>query len=275
VPDTSLITLEDAFLRGFDVYEMTLADWGNAIGATPPAFINFGGAEQTRRSIFGIAISPTSDVDECYVSRNLRLGTVFPVSDGTLRGDMVAVRNDTPLIGGITAPWSIHAPKQTMWGDTYTQIDGTSAAFGFAEPSFVPPTLRLMIFLQSQLAAASRRIPRVDLLAHSFVGATEELIGILPVYGRRHIRVSARVSGGTTVDLAVNGVSGEYRGPLSPFTQVLQEFPLAAATITGGATDDTGSILVDNPVANFLVLKATRTGGAGFIPRIVVDARDD
>jgi hypothetical protein len=280
--DVSPITFEDAYRRGHMVYELRMSNWGN-VGATRDPGV--GGQSYVSsspslwspvlgRPIRGIAISPSSDFSGCIVTRDLGpLSQVSLTTPGSVLQQDLVVSAGTPLLfeqaaGNSTRGASairIRPRGEDLYADTYTAENGSTQAFGgtLGPLQYYPPELRVLLLLHDSVMQASTRTAwRIGMLGHTFAGAGEELIRIVPATGRRRVRVAGLTEAGTTVTLRVTGIAGRWFVPaIAPYNPIDSTTEIELGTVNIGAADS-GSIFVENPMCSWLLIKATRTGGA-------------
>lgn len=268
--DVSPISVEDAYRRGHAVYELRLTNWGN-IGAGADA--NSLRSNTVGRPILGAAISPDSDVPACIITRDLgRMSSAPILVAGTVANQDIVLTAGTPLLFPQAAgqTWSnaieairVYPLGQDLFGDTYRLENGTTTPFGTTLPltQFAAPELKvLLLFRGNALLASPRRDFRTQ-GTHIFGGGSEELVYAVPALGRRAMRVTARTEAGTTVDLRVTALVGRWsQPPIGPAVDDTKEAEVASAITIGPLA--TGTILVENPLCQWLLIKAQRTAGA-------------
>lgn len=278
------------------IYELILTNWGNrgvkqdpnngsilfpatpsnANGSIPlhgqdPAF--------SVPSLSGIAVSPRSGVDRCIIRYGTRqvepqqsqlpptstVNNGFVNQGGILETEQI-VSIHSHLIGPQIGPIFVRAHPSSWFGDTYQLSGGGSGAFGTALPStsnWNPPELRLLLYLASSRAFPPNiRAPYYYETIYTFTAATEQIVAVVPIGGRRRVKVA--VKAGNTASIAVR-LTGTFHTlqPLlgsSPFaTQNDQEVEL----LDSSTVDANQGILlsVDDPEVSFLLIKATTSIG--------------
>jgi hypothetical protein len=173
-------------------------------------------------SLSAIAIAPRSDLDRCILNF-----PSLPQTDATLSEPFIAIDQggslDTdpgfirrggileteqvlsigaPLIGQLNGPIIVRAHPAHWFGDTYVLTDGTNTTnpFGTALkpsatnpdfPVWTNPELRLLLYLNGRAALPPHlRAPFHKERVHVFSGGTEELLLVVPVMGRKFVRVA-------------------------------------------------------------------------------------
>lgn len=230
-------------------------------------------------SLAAIAISPRSLVDRCIVNfaslpqapESLTPGgnsidRGFVQQGGILETEQI-LSIHAPLIGQQPGPIVIRAHADSYFSDTYIPIANNLTPvmpFGTALPTnvgggliWLNPELRLLLYMNGRGALPpTYRAPLLFRVSnYTFTSNNEELIAVVPVAGRRYVRVQYK-TGGIDVTLNITGVqwNGQPSGGTGLVTNRNFEFPLAGPIAIAG----TGSVSVeiDNPGVTFLLVKA-------------------
>lgn len=256
-------SLDQAQVRGHQVFEGRLTNWGNIqTGADPndrsiqsPIF---------RRPIYGAAIAQST-----FVSTANRFWLRYSPQGGDLfnqeRAIDLVVTRDRPVLQRIPSPFILFAPTQDYWGDNYEQIDGSLAALG-TSPQFRVPQLIFRFFLDPQPAP---QISGRDILEDEseivMTGTgTVDTVRILPIFGRRRVRVWCRTDA-VGADVTINGIVGNS-SLLTP-VQIPWEYSIGSFTLAAESIDDV--ILPVDPLTKYLVVKAESAAGADTIQCLI------
>jgi hypothetical protein len=301
-------TQDEARNAGTLVYELILSNWGNwgekrdpqngSIQFPPASFdgISIPIGTEGLSGVYGVAISPRSDVDRCILQYNTNKKPSLPKSDprflnnGGILDAETKVAVGTAYIGQLMGPIIVRADPAHWFADTYIPANiATPApppAFGTAlGETFVAPALRLVLNLSSATAfPPGRRSPLFIEFAYPFddteVG-TEVLLRVIPIMGRRHVRATFVASGGTgpgsDVEVLATGTFPAITAgapPANPVPDVAaHEFPLDGPVTVDADSNGTASFQINHPQASFLLLKATPSV-AGVTLNVAVEALD-
>lgn len=241
-------------------------------------------------SLSGVAISPDSDIDRCFVNYTVPTPVVEDPKSPTpptFASDNYFLSVDRPLMQSIRGPIAFRAFSNQRWTDSfYPQGAAAQAPFGDALIPFVDPFFRLdLAFGNRGLPfAPTRRSPKHDTSVLGADAGVEAIQRVIPIFGRKKIWAQFRsrsdgASGAATFDVRVAAVYGDVTGAGNPGTSQLVERQIFPATFPNTATiTDVGGQVADSGVielaegANFLVIYAERTGGLavdGFFSQIV------
>lgn len=282
------ITLRRHMFSG-DAYLLGRAlRWGELTGAPPTAAT----AEFSPQgySLGSLGIGPDSDIDR--VRLHYGLPAIATTQSGTNQVTTYAeLSNKSPILspirgGKITgAPTGVALFLESL--DQYSAgyyKEGTAGFSVFGDGMNVPgagasfnhPTLQVVLSGTSKSLAATwgRRNP---LVWGSYVnGAWFDIVGndnegpylIIPIHGRMRLAVTCRALSGATFDVRVSVVSNQIESQIAPATG----FP----TVT--AIPANGQVRFDQVLsgrAEWLIVYATRTAGAGSADALRVEVRGD
>lgn len=267
----SLIGPVDAGKLGEEVYELILTGWGNlgAAGGQPankryPA----SASDQPIGTVTGIAISPRSQVDRARILYNSNPGRVIDTPSTSV--DIVAtteqeVSIDRPWAGQLDGPLTILACQETCYNDQYLPAGAAAATFGTALPIFIAPELRLLLWLRGAPAQPTRRAPLLYAAAPFPTGGAgvqaEQLVGVVNVQGRRHIRIMTRgntVGAGSSATTRFGGVASAVVAAGGPATLQSVECELVAANALD--PNEAACVTLDHPQIQFLTIYMARAG---------------
>jgi hypothetical protein len=191
-----------------------------------------------------------------------------------------------PLIGQLNGPIVVRAVPEHWFGDHYIP-NGTSTAQAFGttlkptatnpdRPVWINPELRLLLYLTGKGALPPPvRAPFHQERVHVFSGGTEELLIVVPVMGRKFVRVSYRTAGfDQTVQITGTFHSLDRPGILGDIDAEDWEVPLVPPTLVPGETAVTFTCDCNlvQPNISYLLIKATSF--VLQIARFTVDAYD-
>lgn len=257
-------------------------------------------------SLSAIAIAPRSDLDRCILNFS-----TLPQADTSLTEPFIPIDNpgsDDPgfvarggilateqvlavgasLVGQLNGPIIVRAHPAHWFGDTYVQ-DGSIAnsPYGTALPTtslvnpdrpvWTNPQLRLLLYLNGRAALPpAHRAPFHKDRVHIFSGAAEELLIVVPIMGRKFVRVAYRAA---VSDHTVR-ITGTFHTPFRP--GVLGdidandwEVPLVGPTIVPADTAMAFTCecqLGPHPNISYLLLKVS--AGVLQLARFTIDAYD-
>jgi len=307
-------SIVDATQLGDAVYELILTNWGNRGAkqdpnngslSYPPIKSNPNGSIPIEGmfmipalpSLATIAIAPRSTVDRCvlhYTSLPQTPAALTPgasaidqgfVNEGSILETEQILSIHSPLIGQAPGPIIVRAHETSYFSDAYFKIGNdlsTPSTFGTALPPgpggalvWNNPELRLLLYLNGRVALPPVvRAPLHVALTSAFVANAEQLVAVVPITGRRYIRVQYRAAGvGATI--RATGVQWNGQPATGPtFVDDLNfEYPLVANTAV--AADSTAILSIDNPGISFLLLYATPGAPILIEPiRATIDAFD-
>jgi len=251
-------------------------------------------------SLSAIAIAPRSDLDRCilnFASMPQTAPELEPPGVGfkngfvDVYGNILATEQvlsiHAPLIGQLNGPIVVRAHPAHWFGDTYVLTDGTNAenAFGTAiqntpvnpnRPVWINPQLRLLLYLTGKGALPPPvRAPFHKERVHIFSGATEELLLVVPIMGRKFVRISYRAGG---ADATVN-ITGTFHtvfrpGVLGDIEANDWEVPIIPPTVVTGDTGATFTCDCNLVHPNFSYMLIKVTAAVLNIGRLIVDAYD-
>ena len=144
----------------------------------------------------------------------------------------------------------------TVVPEGYLKINGVDEPF-IDQPLttvFMPPRLHLLLYLKKPIA--SPPIARFPLLVSGTVvstGNTEWVIAQIPIYGRKHVRISARCDSNATLRCAVIRAINED-------STLVWETDSKTSAITAITV---GEVQYDHPCADYLAVYLTVPAGAG------------
>jgi hypothetical protein len=236
-------------------------------------------------SLSAIAIAPRSDLDRCILNFTSMPQTApeleppfvgFNAGFVERYGNMLATEQvlsvRAPLIGQLNGPIVVRASPEHWFGDHYIP-DGTNTAqaFGTAikntpvnpdRPVWINPELRLLLYLTGKGALPPPvRAPFHQERVHVFQGAIEELLIVVPVMGRKFVRVSYRSGGDQTVQITGTFHTLFRPGILGDIPANDWEVPLIPPTLIPGdtAVAFTCDCNLVQPNISYLLIKATAT----------------
>lgn len=247
-------------------------------------------------SVSAIAIAPRSSLDRCILhivpqeQATPAQSQIPPVSNidqgfvnqgGILETEQV-LSIGAPLIGQLPGPIIIRAHPAHYFCDTYIpsgaaanapQPFGTAISPNIGGPIWNNPELRLLLYLTGKgaLPPPQRAPLYIPVIGYVFTGGTEELISVIPVMGRRHVRVEYRAdTGGASVRLS--GTFHLTTPAAGPTWATHQDFEVPLVTATAVAANSAVQLSVDNPGISYLLIKAT--AAAAQVARLVIGAFD-
>ena len=304
----------DAQQLGDAVYELILTNWGNRGAKQdqnngsiqyPPIKTNPNGSIPIEGqlllpsipSLSAIAISPRSMVDRCvvhYTGLPQTPAIATPgastidqgfVNEGSILETEQILAVGAPLIGQQIGPIIIRAHETSYYSDTYFKNGddlSTPSVFGTALPNgpngaltWTNPELRLLLYMNGKAALPpAQRAPLHVAITSAFVANAEQLALVVPIMGRKHIRLQYRAAG---VGATIRATSVQWNGQpdVAPtFVDNLNfEYPLVGNTVI--AANSTAILSIDHPGISFLLLYATPGGPILIEPiRATVDAFD-
>ncbi len=264
-------------------------------------------------SVAAIAIAPRSTVDRCIINYTTLPQTppqtlVDPFNSvqmpctieqgfinkgGILETEQV-LSNDSPLIGQQPGPIIIRAHPFGWFSSSYTPVVGSDPAQTAFGPgmaggsavggTWVGPQLRLLLYLTGSAALPPQRRAPFHLAfdaAPGFPGAgLDEVLKVVPIMGRRRVRVTVRVFGPNpdrtfrlTGMFQVQDPNSNGPPPPQPNYVVLEmpEVELAAAVTV--AADSSYVFELDQPGVPFLAIRG-RSGFINAFTSISIDAWD-
>jgi hypothetical protein len=293
----STISLAEAIARGHEFWELALSVWGNAVGAPLGGDFRFpvpqGGL--TIPGLTGIAISPSSLVDQANVLYRLKSPVYY---DGTtpsshvftdaVHTDALEVSAQRPWLGVLPGPieeilavplYSALTPgargagvwANTLYTATYLpQAQGATVAATFGPALgadvWIDPVLRLLFYLRNpppSVAPARAPFSWANAISAGDLGTgTERLVQVVPISGRKHVRVLCHHQvGGASAEVRVTGV-------VATTAVNMPEIQLAPGTLpkpTGVTTIAAGERAVfylTDPQVTFLCLYAKGSVGS-------------
>lgn len=244
--------------------------------------------------VSAIAISPRSDVDRAIIryQNNQQVPPTFANipkvpsfalmpckydqgffnKGGILETEQV-VSVGAPLIGTQPGPIVVRAHPAGWFGDTMRPLGGTSAAFGTTlgvgaasseYPVWTNPELRLLLYFTGAVALP----PGIRAPYHLAFGCAPPngpaftLIKVVPIMGRRHVKVAARNRAAGAVNVKLTGTVAKLTyasNTTAPFGAVdSDELELVASTAVAGQA---GAIFtLDHPGVTFLLVWANGAG---------------
>lgn len=298
------ITLAEAINRRLPYWELVISEWGkvNANGDMAKVENTFpNDASNKIPSVRAIAISPLSTVDRVRAK-------ILPIDPGvnlfavgyeqTLDANEVEISVQRPWIAptsvsgisGLSPPSTIilEASPGTQYSDTYVPYGSTAPAAFATSPAFNAPCLRLLFYFRDTPQVFPARVPLMSVGGYgvpvtmhgylnslSFLNAVESLVQVVPVMGRKKVRVSVSPIGapGPNVNVRLGGVvSMRYLQPFGPFSTVTLEHQYMASTLATTAAPLTRYIDTD-PLFPFLTIYLTGVASAG-TAQVIVDAVD-
>jgi hypothetical protein len=255
-------------------------------------------------SLSAIAIAPRSDLDRCILNFSslpqtppqqvppfVNISEGFVENGGILDTEQV-LSVHAPLIGQLVGPIVIRAYPAHWFGDTYILSDGgtTKRPFGTAidpardvsnglanpgRPLWTNPQLRLLLYLNGRGALPPPvRAPFHLERVHIFTTAVEELLLVVPIMGRKFVRIAYRAAF-SDVDIKISGTfHTQFRpGVLGDIDAQDWEVPLFSDTVLGneGKTFTCNCELTHTNLS-YLLIKAK--AGVLQLGRFTVDAYD-
>lgn len=311
----------DARQLGDGIYELILSNWGNRgaerdpdngsisyppvknLPGTATPFMTEGAIPIVNGdfllppipSLFGIAISPRSDVDRCILNfpvlpqvpaedsafpaqntdttwnvatdKSISIPQGFVNYGGVLDTEQL-LSVHSPLIGTLPGPIVVRAHTTTMFEDSYFALDpaGTDT-FGTAlnifpntlgPGFFYTPKLRLLLYLTSKgVLPPTKRAPATW---RGSLPALYPFAGaipplVFPIMGRRHITITLVNTTGGAATVNARGTFNELQSFPSTFTLGTLEAQLGTAALAAGPSS--AIINIDNPGCAFLTLTAS------------------
>jgi hypothetical protein len=311
MPQLNPRTIPMATQYGDSIYELILSNWGNRgtlqdknngsiqfpgvitlVNGSIPIKGELTGIPVT--SIFAIGVAPRSDWDRCILRTNaqqLIVANIAPsfINVGNVLETELVVAVPDPLIGQIPGPTIIRANQAGWYSDTYVPAGVAASVLPFGTalgnppvgstggPIWYNPELRLMLYLASQAPLPpSSRAPFHHEYSYVFAATTEQLTKVVPVMGRRHVRVSVQVTGTGMVTPRLTGTFHETTLVSSPpvvVTEANYEVPLDAGVALDPTINSGIEFALEHPGVSYLMVKATATV-SGAVMRVSIDAFD-
>jgi hypothetical protein len=285
-------SIEEARQRGQSVWDLYLE--GFSSGASGNVSIYPEDGRQALTSVYAITIGNRSHLDRCFVLWDPQ-ATLAPIdSDDGVPDFMRRVTTTAPLIfpqTGNVGPTSIVVATPPRLGairvagdpadfirNFATQLNRIDKDVVFRPVSYIPvggaevvidwdvapnitiaPVLHLQFYLQPPNQVPYGRAPYRQWNGREINLAAETLILMCAIHGRRLVRVEV-----TTDDALVTDATVRV-GAFSPIAEdpvafIPREFTIATGAIVSSAP---ASILITNPVADWLTVYATSTSGVG------------
>lgn len=268
---SSPLSIERAVAAGQETWQLVLSSWGDlTFPAGDTQTLLFPQPTDPRLPSFvSAAIDPQSDVDRVQIRYNSDAGLAAATSK--VRAVWELSRRH-PLLFPIYGPMLFDAfltnqvtgtpaAGGTIYPATFRPFgSGAAAPFGSAMPAgvFVAPTLRVRLYLRGPLLGGVNGHRNLALYTrqHVFAGIMEELVWVVPAFGRR-IAIFYGVAGAVGVTWRVTGVAR---------TSVLGDVLSETATLAGpqvlGAFEANRLSVSDPP--DFLIVRATGDPAAPF-----------
>lgn len=274
---TQIPEIRTARDQGLAYFQLIITNWGDK-----------GAAADTSESAFvsdipvrWFAMDPGSDYDAVLVRYDNRPpAPIATTADqrGIQQANELIMSVSHPLTDKVTAQFSLRPILTSLFTDTYRTMGGATATFGSALTQggqggtinstgiWMQPQLRVLMGFEDPPQQFPKRAHKLYRFTRSTSGdGTEELLLVVPVFGRNRARVTLFAANGTTYSVRLTAVGGTvYQPAIGAQQPFLQEFSLGAPS-TGtplvGPAEVTFQLQLDNVVANYLLLKATRTAG--------------
>lgn len=273
----SLIGPIDAKKLGEEVYELILSNWGNRGAAAVSPMFSYpeSSSDQAVQTLTGVSISPRSDIDRVRMNYQANPGKVIPVSlnnfnEGVVGLDEQFVSVDRPWAGQIDGPIVFSSSPDEWYNDVYLPSGAAAVPFGTALNAaiFTAPTLRLLLWFRGLPAQPTRRAPVSFSGSLSPAGAAgvqaEQLLKVLNVHGRRHIRIimrGATAGGGSTATVRIGGVVPGITGTTVGHQAIIQSPECTLVAATELDINETQCFTLDQPQVQFLTINVARGGG--------------
>jgi hypothetical protein len=246
-------------------------------------------------SLAAIAIAPRSHLDRCILHFTALPQTppeltpnANPIDAGFVNNgnmleseQLLSIR--APLIGQLPGPIIIRAVSAHWYSDTYFRIGAgifTPFPFGTAIPPNVGdnpvwnnPELRLLLYLtgRSALPPPVRAPLHIANPQYTFTTVNEELLSVVPVMGRKYVRIHYKAGFNDVVVRVTGSVwNGQPTGP-SAF-EIQRNFEMDLGSTTNILGLDATEIIIDNPGVSYLLLKVK--AGILDVGRFTIDAFD-
>jgi hypothetical protein len=288
----STISLAEAIARGHEFWELALSDWGDdaALAASAASRFPVPQGALAIPGLTGIAISPSSLVDQANILYRLKSpvyydGTVLGAREFTLKThtDVLEVSAKRPWLGVLPGPieeitafplftaFVTGAVGMGVWASThyisaeYLPIGtSTPAPFGpvLGASVWLDPVLRLLFYLRNPPpSVAPARAPfswRASVLT---TNGTELLMQVVPISGRRRVRVTFRHAGaGLTAEVRLTGVISS--SAVAPEIQLAPGVLPSPSGVTTVAANAPATFYLDDPQVTYLLLYAKGAVGA-------------
>jgi hypothetical protein len=257
-------------------------------------------------SAVALAISPRSDVDRCIVRTSglpqmpgslAQLATFSPGTPGFVeRGGVLATEHvlavGAPIVAPLLGPIAIRAhpstwfadqlfdagsPTSRPFGSELAIVGGLGAPFGSdGGQVWISPTLRVLVYTTTRtpLVPPRERSPLSVAFAWHFSTPTEELVRVVPIAGRKYVRVAVRaIAGAGSVRLTGAFYFAETSANPPEFANLRANYGVELVAATPIAAN--GAVLLTVPTrpgVPFLLISAT--ANIGNIFDFAVEATD-
>jgi len=268
--NSGTLSLKTALQLKTNAWNLRSGPWGD-IGISN-ASVNADGIRigPLHISIIGAQVAHDSLIDRFVIQyqpggKPLGTSNIAPDDFGDDRQDRVLVSRERPLMQPLAGPLFIFCRK----GDFYNSdpvfggyTDESGVLVPFSPLTFKGQTLSANLILKRPINALYGMRSAYELYRRPTLltgPGTEDTLAIVPVAGRKHIRVALLAApGGPAVSgWRLTGLVGNYDFgglPVLPFNR-LHEVPLAAgAAIPAG---NTATLTLEDPNVRFLCVKAT------------------
>jgi hypothetical protein len=183
-----------------------------------------------------------------------------------------------PFMDKVPAQLVLFPGLTSLFTDTYKTTGGATAPFGSAltqtgqggtptsQGVWVQPELRVLMGFEDPPQLFPKRAHKLYRFTRTTTAPNvEELMLVVPVFGRRHARVTLFAANGTNYNARVTAVGGTVFQPIiGAQVPILQEFSIGAPSTgaaVAGPAEVTFQLSLDQLVANYILLKGTRTAG--------------
>jgi len=256
-------------------------------------------------SLAAIAIAPRSDIDRCIVHYvplpqvpptfvnlplvpgpdlvNCTIDQGFVNKGGILQSEQV-LDTHAPLIGQQPGPIIIRAHPVAWFADRYFPLGGgpgqpygtqlAGQTFGYNGPIWINPELRLLLYFNGRAALPPTARAPFHLSFLCSPDATDRIIRVMPIVGRRRVRVSARNRSAVAVNVTITGTFSEVlatSNTVAPFG-ITDHFEVLLAASVAIAADQSNVFTIESPGVSFLIIHAN-TAGIGAL-ELGIDAFD-
>jgi hypothetical protein len=252
-----------------------------------------------------IAIAPRSDIDRCIVHYvplqqipstfanlpivpgpdlvNCTIDQGFVNKGGILQSEQI-LDVHAPLIGQQPGSIIIRAHPAAWFADRYFPLGGGpgqpygtllgAQTFGFNGPIWINPELRLLLYLNGRAALPPASRAPFHLVFLCSPDATDRIMRVMPIIGRRRVRVSARNRSAGVVNVTITGTFGEViasSNTVAPFG-ITDHFEVLLSATVAIAGDQSNVFEIESPGVSFLIIRAN-TGALGAL-ELSIDAFD-
>lgn len=271
MPLATPLTLERALNVRANVWPVRATSWGNLANlvALGPSVNTLGPYNISPQ---GIAINPDSVIDRVMVEFTPGgIGGLQPANATFTPGaqNRIVVTKDQPYLQPLPGPITLLCPEGDFFDTTFADITGTNQNFptsgGTPANAFIDVVLAVDIILRDTaryLPVRRTQYGSIGFTRTSGVGGTPSLINVIPVSGRRKVRVSISCPTGTAglASWRVGGLIGYKQYPTG-LVNYVKEIPLTAGAAVAAAAVGTLQVATD-PQVRFITVWAESAGAA-------------